>query len=456
MKPRFFSLVGIAILFPLCATAQNSYEEYRNARQNDFASYKQKAEEDFAAYRARVNAEYTQFMRERWKEFSGEEAIPLPEQEPPVPPTVAPREEQERPKVDRPVAIDRIVKKPIAPITVPQPVVRIDKEPQPLPVVPPTPREEAPRPQEEEAVQPADTRFAFSFYGTDCRVRLDGKQRFALDNTQEEAVADPMGNTLLRRLYRHGGRLPATESRTQPVRLGLPENGPTTRRIFPGRVERRVDPAASLYTQPVGLPHTPGPRQRQPPLPACGQRLYHIRETILPPRQHPLLPAQPYEGNTMHIFDRRFPNDCALTLTMTETPRLRVEESAERTLTARRYPDVRASVSSNKNLMDFLADYPASAMGDDEHTKWTIFADIPLSAENRERLYPALRQAIAGKSEEEAANMIINFVQTAFVYEYDDKVWGGDRIFAARPRLFTILTAIVKTGPYSSPASCAT
>lgn len=138
----------------------------------------------------------------------------------------------------------------------------------------------------------------------------------------------------------------------------------------------------------------------------------------------------------MHIFDRRFPNDCALTLTMTETPRLRVEESAERTLTARRYPDVRASVSSNKNLIDFLADYPASAMGDDEHTKWTIFADIPLSAENRERLYPALRQAIAGKSEEEAANMIINFVQTAFVYEYDDKVWGGDRIFAADETLY--------------------
>ena len=32
--------------------------------------------------------------------------------------------------------------------------------------------------------------------------------------------------------------------------------------------------------------------------------------------------------------------------------------------------------------------------------------------------------------------MIINFVQTAFVYEYDDKVWGGDRIFAADETLY--------------------
>lgn len=86
--------------------------------------------------------------------------------------------------------------------------------------------------------------------------------------------------------------------------------------------------------------------------------------------------------------------------------------------------------------MDFLSDYPSSAVDNDESTKWSTFADIPLSPENRERLYPALQKAIAGKSEQDAANMLINFVQTAFVYEYDDKVWGGDRIFAADETLY--------------------
>lgn len=436
MKPRFFSLVGIAILFPLCATAQNSYEEYRNARRNDFASYKQKAKEDFAAYRARVNAEYTQFMRERWKEFSGEEAIPLPEQEPPIPPTVAPREEQERPKVDRPVAIDRIVKKPIAPITVPQPVVHIDKEPQLLPVVPPTPREETPRPQEEEAVQPADSRFAFSFYGTDCRVRLDGKQRFALDNTQEEAVADRweiLCSDAYTDMVADCLRLKAELNLCDWAYLKMAQQLGAS---FLGESsdESTLLQAFILNQSGYRIRLARGNDNHLYLLVASDYTIYGKRFFLLDNTRFYLL--QPYEGNTMHIFDRRFPNDCALTLTMTETPRLRVEESAERTLTARRYPDVRASVSSNKNLIDFLADYPASAMGDDEHTKWTIFADIPLSAENRERLYPALRQAIAGKSEEEAANMIINFVQTAFVYEYDDKVWGGDRIFAADETLY--------------------
>ena len=44
-------------------------------------------------------------------------------------------------------------------------------------------------------------------------------------------------------------------------------------------------------------------------------------------------------------------------------------------------------------------------------------------------LYPQLRELIAGKSQWEAGNLLLNWVQTAFVYEYDDKVWGEDRAF---------------------------
>ena len=32
--------------------------------------------------------------------------------------------------------------------------------------------------------------------------------------------------------------------------------------------------------------------------------------------------------------------------------------------------------------------------------------------------------------------MILNFVQTAFVYGYDDQIWGGDRPFFADETLF--------------------
>ena len=54
----------------------------------------------------------------------------------------------------------------------------------------------------------------------------------------------------------------------------------------------------------------------------------------------------------------------------------------------------------------------------------------------KKQLYPSLQKTIQGKSQYEAANVLLNFVQTAFVYEYDDKVWGGDRAFFAEESLY--------------------
>ena len=59
-----------------------------------------------------------------------------------------------------------------------------------------------------------------------------------------------------------------------------------------------------------------------------------------------------------------------------------------------------------------------------------------MSKEVKARLYPALHESISGKSETEAANLLLHFVQTAFEYEYDDKLWGGDRVFFAEETLY--------------------
>ena len=51
-------------------------------------------------------------------------------------------------------------------------------------------------------------------------------------------------------------------------------------------------------------------------------------------------------------------------------------------------------------------------------------------------LYPSLKKTITGMSERDAVGIILNWVQTAFEYEYDDKVWGGDRAFFAQETLY--------------------
>ena len=51
-------------------------------------------------------------------------------------------------------------------------------------------------------------------------------------------------------------------------------------------------------------------------------------------------------------------------------------------------------------------------------------------------LYPVLREKLKGRSELSAMERLLNWVQTAFVYEYDDKAWGCDRAFFAEESLF--------------------
>ena len=69
-------------------------------------------------------------------------------------------------------------------------------------------------------------------------------------------------------------------------------------------------------------------------------------------------------------------------------------------------------------------------------TKWAMYANTPLDGPVKAKLYPTLKDRIRGLSQLEAANILLNWVQTAFVYEYDDKVWGHDRAFFAEETLY--------------------
>lgn len=85
--------------------------------------------------------------------------------------------------------------------------------------------------------------------------------------------------------------------------------------------------------------------------------------------------------------------------------------------------------SINKNLMNFYNSYPTGHYGEDFGTRWATYANSPMDESIRKELYPQLMSAIRGVPEAQAVNLLLNWVQTAFEYEYDDKVWGEDRAF---------------------------
>ena len=69
-------------------------------------------------------------------------------------------------------------------------------------------------------------------------------------------------------------------------------------------------------------------------------------------------------------------------------------------------------------------------------TRWAMYANTPMEQEVQKQLYPILQEKVASLNEHDAVDKLLNWVQTAFVYEYDDKVWGHDRAFFAEETLF--------------------
>ena len=139
------------------------------------------------------------------------------------------------------------------------------------------------------------------------------------------------------------------------------------------------------------------------------------------------------DSKELSICKASFDQEKSLSLQLRQEQKLDTEMTAPRKLTSKY--GVTAQVAVNKNMIDFFNDYPSAYIGNDIMTRWAVYANTPLDKSIKTTLYPTLKKSIEGLSERDAVNKILNFVQTAFVYEYDDKIWGSDRAFFAAETL---------------------
>ena len=104
---------------------------------------------------------------------------------------------------------------------------------------------------------------------------------------------------------------------------------------------------------------------------------------------------------------------------MNQLPKISENKSEKKTFASKRYENVKVSVAPNTNLMDFYTEYP--------HSDWNYYSQASLSSSVKRDLYPVLKSIIEGETQIEAANILINFVQTAFEYKTDDEQFGYER-----------------------------
>lgn len=378
--------------------AKSSFDEFRKSVYSDFNNFRRKCMEDYIA-----------FVRNPWKAFEETKPVPKPIEKD-VPPVTMPKEDQSKPKKDVPVVIDEVVSV--------QPTV-----PQPKPV----------EPVREVPVVEAKN-VTFTFFGTKGTVRFDADKRVHLNTMTETAVADALSrftaedfDNLLYDCLRLRRNLKLCDWAYLQMLKALS-----------GKIAGEGTNDAELLM--AWLYMQSGYKMR---LAFSDDRLYMLyasRHLIYNFTSYRIdgdiyygvqqLPAR------LNICQASFPKEQRLSLLLNTDQRLAEDRDKVRTIVSRQAPELEISVSVNKNLLDFYSTYPSSMLDENQMTRWAMYANTPMAEHVQEQIYPTMKAQLKGLSQEQAVGKLLNWVQTGFVYEYDDKVWGHDRAFFAEETLY--------------------
>lgn len=387
-------IIPIILLFLAVELPAQSFDEYRKRKMKAFNEYKEQKQDKFKEYRDKVNAALADYIAKPWERHVVNPAIPAPAlPEPPEPDVKDPDSGISDDLIPFDGIIDeleeRLRPEPFAPMEVPE-----DKR------------------------KPS---FSFDFYGTECGVPLSEDNVFKLRGIDGKSVAAAW------RTLSSGKYLPIVyESLQWRDRMNLSDWG----------YIRFLDEMTKVFF-PEGMRNEAKLLQVYI-LTQCGYmvRLASVDNTLvllLPFKnviyEYTYLNVQGCKyyvmdktaaGKSILLTDFATPKERMFSLRITGAMNLAERPTKPRTYSSKRYPKLSFPVSVNENLMDFYNDYPLSS-------EWNVYSEASLSEELKGQLYPALRDRLAGKDMLTAANMLLNFVQTAFEYKTDAAQFGRER-----------------------------
>jgi len=390
------------------ATAQSqsvSYEEFFNNASKSYQTHHNDALQTYVSFREKANNDYIEFLKKAWGDYDKISPLVKPIEQNPMPPK--PFDNSVQPQ---PVTI------------VPDEVPMIDPEPQPQPLEPI---------QDNPVID--DERFSFQFFGITDVIRLPQFAKLRISGTSIDEIAegwatlcdDKIDNTIYDCLHmRDKYNLCdwAYLSLLDAIASQYCEspNGATLLMAF-------------LYCQS-------GYQMR---LALDNNRLFMLygsRHQIFDIGYFDVdgTPFYPY-GNpseSISLCNAKFDGEKPLSLYINKEQLLGNATSTNRKIVSMNFPEVSISSKVPSDLIKFYNNYPTSILDGNVMTRWAMYANTPLATTTKEAIYPKLKASIANCSELVTANKLLNWVQTGFVYEYDDKVWGYDRAFFAEESLY--------------------
>lgn len=402
---RGFGLKTYWLSLFLYATSLNICGQTYKETYDDF---KQKAQSSYEDFRQKANKEYADWMRQAWEWHQKIAPMPRPKDEM-LPPVIYNKEkEQTEPKP--------IPHNDVEPI--------LEPKPQPKPIVP---------------IRENDGDYcmaSFSFFGTDGQVRLPKGDTFQLKGRNEEAYAaawEELSSERYNNLIRDCLVLRMEHQLCDWAYLMMLRAMSET--VCGKGTNEAVIMQAFVFCQSgykIRLGFTKEKDLRL--LVKSEHIIFDLDGFKMDDGIFYLL--QSIDDDGLNICDISYPEEKPLSLWITQEQKFAERNTPERQLIPQD-SIIAIKTQINENLVSFYNTYPTSMVGEDIVSRWAIYANTPMSTCVKDKLYPQLR-AIIQKADNQyiAASWLLYWVQTAFVYEYDDKVWGRDRAFFAEESLF--------------------
>lgn len=386
-----------------CLHAQ-SFEEYKKQREAAFGAYKGQKESEFDAYRTRINTEFADFMRRSWEWKESRKAVRTPF-------------DDDKRKITLPdltnfqMDEDEVITIKIDPI-------KIDDS-KPITV---TPIKYKPMPKEQ--------KITFQFYGAPCEVRFDPSNKCRLADARENAVAD-MWMKLSTEAYNNMlYDIQQISQRLQLCDWAYLKLSETVADLVYGKGTNESAVLAGFIMNQSGYRIRMGRTK--------DEKLYLLigMDQLIASRPYWMIDGVPYsltkdeKVGGLFFIDNKFPDEKNLSLSIEKEPLFPRKSTQQRVLRSRAFEDMSYTLSFNENLLNFYSDYPKPVvLHDTGYQTAYYYANMPISKDVKNALYPELKKSIAGKTTLEAVTVILNFVQTTMVYGYDSEIWGTDRPF---------------------------
>ncbi len=359
-----------------------------------FSDFKEKSINKHTAFLEDCNREYATFIADIWSEykvFIGEEAPVNPY---PLEPTI--KEDVDIKTTPAELPIKEIVAipsvKPVAPIFVPP----LNEEP--------------------------NEEFSFTFIGTKISVGLTAKHHFTLSSTQEIDVANMwqilsdgrMVDIIIDCLY-WKDKMQLNDYFYVLMLDSMCDSFFDSSHTNESRLMKTYIMTQSGYDAKCGRKG-----DNLIVLLAIEETVYGTTYLVVDGRKYYIIDESQSGENKYYTFAQKFADNsknCSMRIDSEIVHPRNV--NTPKTLTSKRYPSLKVEATVDKNLIEAYNSYP--------RCRWDVYAKAPMSSNLASVVYPKIKREIAGKSKIEAANIILNFVQTAFDYRTDEEYFGYER-----------------------------